>query len=327
MPGERAVATRKKFYWIWLLVMFGVVALSATVILTKAKPYTGAATVVTGDNISGILARDLVTGAKISIPSHGTEFIFYYNYWSPNDLQALNFASYLMRNGLAPRVSFVAITAGRSPELEKMRRSGELAFPLVDDPQYSIAQRLTVPQKVNRFFVISPTGKILFGPPNGSVSSENIQELVELFTSGRIQYPPPSPSARALLGKYFPNIRVQQISTGRTGRIFAFAPPAAGRRYIVFSAACAACSVSGGLSKMQPTLKQSQAVAIITSRVPGVELRQLTEELGLTGQIYLAQQEITGLENLYFGLGPREGAIVIARVNSKGLVKSVKEQP
>lgn len=327
MPKGGAVAIGKKLYWIWLLATCGVVASSATVILTARKAYTGAATVVTGENVSGILARDLVTGTKVNIPSSDTEFVFYYNHWSPENLQALKYASYLVRKGLAPGVSFVAITSGDSRELEEMRRSGELAFPLVGDAQYSIARRLTVPREVNRSFVLSSTGKILFGPPNGSFREENIQELVERFTSGSVQYPPRPPSARALLGKDFPNIKVQQISTGRTGPIFSFAPPDVGRTYFVFSAACAACTLSSGLDRLGPALKHSQAVAIITSRVPDVELRQLTEKLGISGSVYLALQEISGLENLYFGLGPREGSIVIIQVSITGLVKSVKELP
>lgn len=311
-----------KAYWI-LLILFAVITLCSAAIVVFRRPYSGNILKSTGTQLSMMRLTDGVTGQAVTVPSKRITFILYYNFASPQSLQDVAYASYLVKKEHPVDIDFVVITGGHIPDLEEMRRTGALPFPLIIDSSFSLGRQLTVPHDVDRSFVVGQDGRVLFAPPNGAFSPEDIRELFERFTAGRITYGPGPPAAVDLVGKTFPNIKVSEIHTHAVAPLFEVASPG-GSDYLIFTASCPACMLQGTLGKLKPELQSKNVIPIITSRVPEIELRHVIEQFHISAPLYIAEEEVPGFENVYFDSGALEGAVLRVHTNQAGMIVKVE---
>ncbi len=313
---------RDRFYWM-LLVLFVAVTLCSTSVFLLHRPYSGSIRKSTGEHIARMRLTDAVTGKQVIIPSKRITFIFYYNFASPQNLQDVSYACYLAKTAHRADVDFIVITGGHIPDLEEMRRTGTLPFPLIVDSSFSIARQLTVPQDVDRSFVVGQDGALLFAPANEAFSPEDIRELFERFTTGRITYGSGPPAANDLVGKPFPNIGVSEIHTRVKTSLFEVASPGQSD-YLVFTASCPACMLEGTLRRFKPDFQSVGTIPIITSRVPEIELRHMVEESRISSPIYMAQEEVPGFESIYFDSGALEASVLRVHTNRAGMITKVE---
>jgi hypothetical protein len=310
-----------RIYWVLFIVFTGVALYSSSIILLH-RPYSGSVHRATGGKLLPLRLTDYITGEQIELPNQAINFILYYNFSSPQNLQNVAYAGYLMHKAQPTNVNFVVITGSHNADFEEMRRSGALPFPLVVDSSFSIARQLRVPQDADRSFIVGKDGAFLFAPPNGAFSPEDMRELFERYTQGKITYGDGPPAAAELVGKPFPNIAVKEIHTGAKALLFEVAPPARSN-YLVFTASCPACMIEGTLGRLKSEF-QPDTVPVITSRVPEIELRHMAENFHITSPIYIAEGEIPGFENIYYDSGALEAPVLRIRTNPKGLVLNVE---
>jgi peroxiredoxin len=316
---------RGRVYWVFLVILL-FVALGSSLSVYLHRPYTGSIRQSTGRKISPLFLKDTITGEAVSLPSKRLTFLFYYNISSPQNLQNITYAAYLMKARHSKDIDFVIVTGGHFQSLEQMRREGTLPFPLVIDSSFSIARQLTIPKTADRSFVIRQDGTLLFAPQKEAFGPEDIRELYELYTKGHIEYASGPPSAKQIIGKPFPNIFVKELHTNQESRLFDIAVPG-DSQLLVFTAACPACTLETYLHGWKGEYRSAKTIPVITSRVPEIELRQIISETGISSPIYIAESELNGIENLYFDFGAEEGSVLLININKAGITRRVEPLP
>lgn len=316
---------RGRLYWMLLVVLL-IVTFASSMTIYLRRPYSGPIKQSTGRKIGILSLKDEITGDKVTIPSKRLTFLFYYNVSSPQNLQDITYAAYLLKTQHSNDVDFIVVTGGHFQQLEQMRREKILPFPLVVDSSFSIARQLTIPKTADRSFVIRQDGALLFAPQKEAFGPEDIRELYELYTRGNITYSLGPPSANEIVGKPFPNIRVKELHTNRESRLFDIAQPG-DSQLLVFTASCPACTLESFLRGWKGEFRSAKTIPIVTSRVPEIELRQIISDSGISSPIYIAQSEIQGIEDLYFDFGAKEGSVLLISTDNSGITQHVEALP
>lgn len=316
---------RGRSYWVLLAVLL-IVTLASSMSLYLRRPYSGSIKQSTGRKISTLSLKDEITGNKVVIPSKRLTFLFYYNLSSPQNLQDITYAAYLLKTQHPNDVDFVVVTGGHFQQLEQMRREKILPFPLIVDSSFSIARQLTIPKTADRSFVIRQDGALLFAPQKEAFGPEDIRELYELYARGNITYSSGPPSANAIIGRPFPNILLKELHTNRESHLFDIASPG-DSQLLVFTASCPACTLESFLRGWKGDFRSAKTIPIITSRVPEIELRQIISDSGISSPIYIAQSEIQGIEDLYFDFGAKEGSVLLISTDKSGITQRVEALP
>jgi peroxiredoxin len=316
---------RGRLYWMLLVVLL-VVTFASSMSIYFRRPYSGSIEQSTGRKISTLSVKDEITGDKVVIPSKRLTFLFYYNLSSPQNLQDITYAAYLLKTQHPNDVDFVVVTGGHFQQLEQMRREKILPFPLIVDSSFSIARQLTIPNTADRSFIIRQDGTLLFAPQKEAFGPEDIRELYELYTHGNITYASGPPSANEIIGKPFPNILLKELHTNRQSRLFDIASPG-DSQLLIFTASCPACTLESFLRGWKGEFRAAKTIPIITSRVPEIELRQIISNSGISSPIYMAQSEIQGIEDLYFDFGAKEGSVLLISTNKSGVTQRVEALP
>lgn len=309
-------------YWLILVGLLFLVAISGTVGFLH-RPYKGPITQLTNKYISAMQLKDYVTNESVNIPGKHKLLLFYYNAASLQNLQNITYAAQLINKYHPPDIDILVITGMHFSELETMRRSGFLPFPLVVDSSFAVARELTVPTDSDRSFVVDTDGRLLFAPKYEAFHPEDIRELYERFTKGQITYSIGPPIAANAIGKSFPNLRVKEVHGNKQLMLFDVAKPV-DTSYLVFTAACPACTLDTILRRMKTNIENQNVVAIITSRVPEVELLQVIERADVSKPIYLALDEMADLEDVYYDFGASEGSVLLIKTDHYGKIIAVE---
>lgn len=322
MIGETMNFLGSRAYWLTFVGLLLLAVVSGTVGFFH-RPYRGPITQLTNQYTSPMQLRDYVTNEVVNIPGNHKTLLFYYNAASLQNLQNITYAAQLI-NKYHPRdIDIVVITGMHFSELETMRRSGLLPFPLVVDSSFAVARQLTVPSDSDRSFVVDTNGHLLFAPKYEAFHPEDIRELYERFTKGQITYSIGPPIARNAIGKSFPNLRVKEMHSNKQFLLFDVIKPA-DASYLVFTAACPACTLDTILKRMKANIESQNVVAIVTSRVPEVELQQVIERAGVSKSIYLALDEMADLEDIYYDFGALEGSVLLIKTDHYGKISAVE---
>ncbi|TAM83433.1 MAG: hypothetical protein EPN47_04805 [Acidobacteria bacterium] len=267
----------------------------------KSRPYQGAETIGIGSTLPNFRCHDLLTGKAVHLRDRRLNFLIYFNNATPQNIQNAVFAEFLYRKYGAKELSFVIITGGHFNDLENLRREAEITFPLVNDASLEIARALTIPRQKDGLFVYRQDGKILFSTPTGFFEPEDLRELYERYSMGNITYFQPGQDITARVGSFFPNVRVREILSQREGTLDKFARPGMSE-YVVFTAQCPICAIRRFLIEVHELEERhDRIVPLFSSSFPEPLVRRLAGEIGISQPLYIAEDQITGFEELYFG--------------------------
>jgi peroxiredoxin len=275
-----------------------------------------------GDVVELASFHDAVNKREVKIPSAPFNFVLYFNKVNFKDLQKVEYADYLAKHDSLGKVAFYVVTAGTSKELREMRASDAISIPLLEDSSYLISQRLRVSNNRNASFVVDRTGRILFST-SSVLLPEDIRELYEQYTYGKINYDDPSASQLQTTGSHFPDLRVTEVSSGKEFDLKSLSNSGKGSLYWVFAADCPVCSLSGVLSQLSdPSVPQS-IIPIFSSRLPVTVLREEAQTSHITHPLYIANSEITGFESLYFSHSRSSVTSFLVRTDAEGVVTRI----
>jgi hypothetical protein len=237
-------------------------------VLRRPRPYAGEDMATTGDAIGSVSARDAVSGRDVKIPTKPFSILLYLNKTSFKDLQKIQYADYLAKHDSTGNVAFYVITAGTSAELRQMRSAQEISIPLVEDGAYSIARRLRLARSRNGSFVMDQAGRILFSTAS-VLLPEDMRELYEEYTFGRINYDDLSASQLQTVGSHFPDLKVREVKSGREVYLKSISSSGSGSLYWVFAADCPVCSLGGVLTQLSDPSIPSSIIPIFSASSPG----------------------------------------------------------
>ncbi|MBV9763048.1 MAG: hypothetical protein JO340_20975 [Acidobacteriaceae bacterium] len=287
-----------------------------------ARPYQGIGTVLPGETIRAISGVDVIDGHRVSLPSNHLNFLLYFNNATPQNVQKVLYASYLIRKYHAPDVTFAIVTGGHFQDLEELRRNGDIRLPIINDDTFVIAHTLTVPRSQDSLFIFDRRGSVLFASPEGAFESEDLREFYERYELGRIEYRNvASESFIAAPGAPFPDLAVREIWSRREGPLSSFTERGK-TQYIVFTARCPACALRNLLVQIADN-KRGGAVPVFSSSFPEPVIREYATQLHIAHPLYLAKSELTGFEDLYFqNVSSAEQGLLVA-TNAKGLITSI----
>lgn len=301
-----------------------VVLLIATIgwnVMRGPRPYLGDDMLTAGEVLGPTSVRG-VSGEQVNIPSTPFNFVLYVNKVNFKDLQKIQYADYLAKHDSLKKVTFYVLTAGTSPELREMRASGAISIPLIEDSSYSISRRLRLSSNRNASFVVDQTGKILFST-SSVLLPEDLRELYEQYTFGKINYDDLSASQLQTVGSRFPDLRVREVSSGREFDLKSLSSPGTGSLYWVFAADCPVCSLSGVLSQLSDPSVPPNIIPIFSSRLPVTILKEEAQTSHVTHPLYVAKSEITGFESLYFSRSRSSVTSFLVRTNAEGRVTRI----
>jgi hypothetical protein len=288
----------------------------------RPRPYSGDDMATAGEVIGPASARDAVTGAQVNIPTTPFNFVLYVNKVNFKDLQKIQYADYLAKHDSLKKVTFYVLTAGTSPELREMRTSRAISIPLIEDSSYLVARRLRLSSNRNASFLVDQTGRILFST-SSVLLPEDLRELYEQYTFGKINYDDLSASQLQTVGSRFPDLKVREVSSGREFDLRSLSGSREGSLYWVFAADCPVCSLTGVLSQLSDPSVPPSIVPIFSSRLPVTVLQEEARASHITHPLYIATSEITGFESLYFSRSRSSVTSFLVRTDGEGRITRI----
>jgi hypothetical protein len=291
-------------------------------VLHRPRPYTGDDMATTGDVIGTVSARDTISGQDIEIPKAPFSILLYLNKASFKDLQKIQYADYLAKHDSTGKVAFYVVTAGTSAELRQMRAAQDVSIPLVEDGTYSISRQLRLASSRNGSFVMDQGGRILFSTAS-VLLPEDMRELYEEYTFGKISYDDLSASQLQTVGSHFPDLKVREVKSGREVDLKSISGPGSDSLYWVFAADCPVCSLGGVLTQLSdPSLPQN-IIPIFSARLPLTVLKEEIETSHIAHPLYLATSEISGFESLYFSRSRSTVTSFLVHANAEGIITRI----
>jgi hypothetical protein len=250
----------------------------------------------TGDAIKPLTVRDVAGKSRALFPAK-TNFVLYYGKATAKSLQNATYAGFLARRNVDPSVSFV-IAAGQSfPAYQELYSTTAQDLFLVHDQEAEIAARLGLASADSGSAILDQNGKVLFGVP-GLLDAEDLRQLYERYSRGKIDYSVASQSSAALIGKAIPAIQVREIHSDKAST-FSEIVKDDSAEYWVFTANCPVCSLRSFFEALAQYHPQHSVIPVFSSRLPLPVLREIAQENHYEGPIYIAQTEISGFEDIY----------------------------
>ncbi|HEY4356276.1 MAG TPA: hypothetical protein VGN16_11050 [Acidobacteriaceae bacterium] len=242
---------------------------------------------------------------------------------TPQNLQQIIYAAYLVRKTQETPISFSLVTRGQIREISRMQGGGELPFPVIVDKDNSIARQAHIREGEDTFLVFDRKGVISFASPLGLESPEDLRELWELHTQGSIQFSEAHRDAEMQVGRHFPDVILANITTGTTTDSSHLINDSQ-HRFLVFTAECPVCSLE---SSMTGIAANHDAVPIFSSHFSTSLLKELVLRKHVQVAVYSAEGELSGLENLYSSHSTFENAGVVIDVDASGVIMAINPIP
>ena len=250
----------------------------------------------TGNTIGPLMIRDIAGKSRSLFPTK-TNFVLYYGKATAKSLQNATYAGFLARRNDNPSVSFVIAANQSFQDYKDLYSTAAHDIFLVQDQESGIANRLGLASIDSGSAILDQNGKVLFGVP-GLLEPEDLRQLYERYSRGKIDYSVASQSSAALIGKAIPAIQVREIHSDKAST-FSEIAKADSAEYWVFTANCPVCSLRSFFEALVQYHPQHSVIPVFSSRLPLPVLREIAKENRYDGPIYIAETEISGFEDIY----------------------------
>jgi len=250
----------------------------------------------TGDAIKPLTVRDVAGKSRALFPAK-TNFVLYYGKATAKSLQNATYAGFLARRNANPSISFVIAATQSFQDYKDLYSTTAQDLFLVHDQEAEIADRLGLSSADSGSAILDQNGKVLFGVP-GLLDPEDLRQLYERYSRGKIDYSVASQSSAALIGKAIPAIQIREIHSDKASTFSEIAKTDSAE-YWVFTANCPVCSLRSFFEALVQYHPQHQVIPVFSSRLPLPVLREIAKENRYEGPIYIAETEISGFEDIY----------------------------
>ncbi|HEV2991122.1 MAG TPA: hypothetical protein VG759_21970 [Candidatus Angelobacter sp.] len=250
----------------------------------------------TGDTIGPLTVRDVAGKSRALFPAK-TNFVLYYGKATAKSLQNATYAGFLARRNDNPSISFVIAANKSFQAYQDLYSTATQDLFLVHDEEAEIANRLGLASADSGSAILDQDGKVLFGAP-GLLDPEDLRQLYERYSRGKIDYSIASQSSTALVGKAIPAVQVREIHSGKVST-FSEVAKTDSAEYWVFTANCPVCSLRSFFEALAQYRPQHPVIPVFSSRLPLPVLLQVAKENRYDGPIYIAETEISGFEDIY----------------------------
>jgi len=250
----------------------------------------------TGDSIKPLIVQDVAGKSRTLFPAK-TNFVIYYGKTTAKSLQNATYAGFLARRNDNPSVSFVIAANQSFQDYKDLYSTTAQDLFLVHDREAEISDTLGLSPADSGAAILDQNGKVLFSVP-GFLDPEDLRQLYERYSRGRIDYSVASQASAALVGKAIPAIQVREIHSDQS-LTFSQIAKADSAEYWVFTANCPVCSLRSFFEALAQYHPQHQVIPVFSSRLPLPVLREIAKENHYEGPIYIAETEISGFEDIY----------------------------
>ncbi|MEO0247968.1 MAG: hypothetical protein ABIN58_00210 [candidate division WOR-3 bacterium] len=150
--------------------------------------------------------------------------------------------------------------------------------------------------------------------------------MFEKFLLGKVTYLDSAMGPGLRLGDPFPSFLVEEIGSGKLVSLDEQAKRA-NHLYVIFTAECPQCSLSSYLDSLESLRRLTEArgqqvMAIFSSRFSREHLLEQALRHQLTTPLYIAKQEIPGMEDAYY-LRSFTSKVVVITTNGQGVIQGV----
>lgn len=250
----------------------------------------------TGDSVGPLTLHDIAGKSRALFPAK-TNFVLYYGKATAKSLQNATYAGFLARRNNNPSVSFVIAATQSFQDYKDLYSTTAQDLFLVHDQEAEIADRLGLSSADSGSAILDQNGKVLFGVP-GLLDPEDLRQLYERYSRGKIDYSVASQSSAALIGKAIPAVQIREIHSDKASTFSEIAKTDSAE-YWVFTANCPVCSLRSFFEALAQYHPQHQVIPVFSSRLPLPVLREIAKENRYEGPIYIAETEISGFEDIY----------------------------
>jgi hypothetical protein len=250
----------------------------------------------TGDRVGPLALRSIAGKERALFPAK-TNFVLYYGKATAKSLQNATYAGFLARRNNNPSVSFVIAASQSFQDYKDLYSTAAQDLFLVHDQGAEIADRLGLASADSGSAVLDQDGKVLFVVP-GLLDPEDLRQLYERYSRGKIDYSVASQSSAALVGKSIPAIQVREIRSDKAST-FSEIVKDDSAEYWVFTANCPVCSLRSFFEALVQYHPRHPVIPVFSSRLPLPVLRDIAKESRYDGPIYIAETEISGFEDIY----------------------------
>lgn len=279
-----------------------------------------------GDKLPEIVGRDISTSKAVKLANNSWQLLMYYDKDSAFDTGKAKYVDLLVNKYGQRNFSAVGIITVNCQRLKALAVQHELSYPLILDEKQRIAHLLGLGNHMHATFVADPNGIIRFATTAPHIEEEDLRQLVEKFLLGTVTYPDSTMGQNLRVGDSFPSLLMEEIGSGKLVSLDEQAKRAY-HLYVIFTADCPQCSLSSYLHSLESLRRLSesrgqQVMAIFSSRFSPDQLLEQALRHQLTIPLYIAKQEIPGLEDAYY-LRSFTSEVVVIVTSSDGVVRRV----
>ncbi len=295
--GEDIVKKWTEHFWFILGGLFLVNLVLAYIIFHRAK-YDGDH-LVYGRKVSAVLGKD-AKGDNIKLVEGSWNLLLYLHNESYSDMQLARYANILYNRFQDKGLEVLGILEGTYEDIRTFRERNDLLYPLV-----SVHNLVEVPHlEEHRGVVLIDTSNVVrFVSP---LNEESMRQLIEKYLLGSITYVPEQ-ILSVQEGKLFPNIVLKPF--GLEQKVLLQDVLRDSTLLFVFTSSCATCSIEPHLrtySLLEEILQRNErfgssvSVLLFSSKFSEDEIRDYLISTKIDGRVFLAQDEIPGVESTYF---------------------------
>lgn len=252
-------------------------------------------------------------------------------YYSSDRATAVSRAGHvdkLIRRFADKPVSTVGLVAPDSHKIALSLKGLRLDYPILVDQDRQAARLLHLPWGEDRLWLISPSGEIRFAASGEYLLDDDLRQLLEKALLGEVTYGESDAEERRPLapGDLFPETHVLSLRTG-TWKSRSDLVGQGINRFVVFTADCVSCTLYSYLNRFRAAAKAMgsggrRVAGIFGSRFSVAEVQEQASSIGLNTALFLAKDEIRGIEDGYY-LTSLIAPVVVVDTDNDGVVQEV----
>jgi hypothetical protein len=162
-----------------------------------------------------------------------------------------------------------------------------------------------------RVWLISPDDRLDLALAADVLQDDELRQVLEKGVLGEVSGPETADAPALAAGDAFPAVPLQDVHRGEEVELSALPQ----RRFVFFTAACTACSLSAHLDRLTELQAGTggEVAAVFSSRFAISEVIREAAFHRITSPLYVALDELQGLEDLYYSRGLIGDAVVVER--------------